>query len=99
MIAISAIRRCWKKGFMARLPLRRAENNSCDCRNYGRVDDIVPKRRNRDNSATAAVPGEARQDKQKRHLPEGSGVFLIMKSLKRKSLSLAGLAATYSPRA
>jgi hypothetical protein len=31
--------------------------------------------------------------------PKGSGVFLIMKSLKRKSLSLAGLAATYSPRA
>ena len=52
--------------------------------------------KNRPNSAA----GPERRPKQKNAASsKGSGVFLIMKSLKRKSLSLAGLAATYSPRA
>ena len=52
--------------------------------------------KNRPNS----VAGARKAPKQKNATsPKGSGVFLIMKSLKRKSLSLAGLAATYSPRA
>jgi hypothetical protein len=35
----------------------------------------------------------------KRHLPEGSGVFVFTTSKEEFCLSLAGLAVTYSPRA
>src|SRR4029450_10376944 len=45
------------------------------------------------------APQQRRPPKQKRRLPEGSGVFSIMTGKEENALSLAGLAATYSPRA